>query len=57
MLKIIEYNMDVILITVVTLVFMIGLGYLITTDMNHDAERAIVCIEVGNQYINGDCVK
>jgi hypothetical protein len=57
MLKILDYHLEGILITIGVLVFMVGLGYLITTDMNHSAQRAIACIEAGNQYISGDCVK
>lgn len=57
MLKILEYNFEGILITTISLVFIMGLGYLIITDMNHAAQRAIACIEAGNQYISGDCVK
>jgi len=57
MLKILEMYMGEILFTIAVLVFMVGIGYLITTDMNHASERAIACIENGNQYISGDCVK
>ena len=57
MLKILDNHLEGILITTFALVFTVGTGYLITTDMNHAAQRAIVCIENGNQYISGDCVK
>ncbi len=57
MLKFLEMYTGEILFTIAALVFMVGIGYLITTDMNHASERAIVCIENGNQYISGDCVE
>jgi hypothetical protein len=57
MLKILEYNLEQILIVIVVLVFTVGVGCLIATDMNHAAQKAIACIEAGNQYISGDCVK
>ncbi len=57
MLKILEMYMGEILFTIAVLVFMVGIGYLIATDMNHASERAIACIENGNQYISRDCVK
>ena len=57
MLKILEMYMGEILITIAALVFIIGIGYLIAADMNHVAERVLACIEAGNQYISGDCVK
>ena len=57
MFKILELYMGGILTAMLVLVFIVGTGYLITTDMNHAAERAIACIEAGNQYISGDCVK
>ena len=57
MFKILEMYMSDILITIAALVFIVGIGYLIAADKNHAAERAIACIEAGNQYISGDCVK
>ena len=57
MLEILDNHLEGILITTFALVFTVGVGYLITTDMNHSAQRAIACIEAGNQYISGDCVK
>ena len=57
MSKILEMYMSDILITTAALVFMVGVGYLITTDINHATERSIACIEAGNQYISRDCVK
>ena len=57
MLKILEMYMGEILFTIAALVFMVGVGYLITTDMTHAAQRSIACIEAGNQYISRDCVK
>ena len=57
MLKILEENMDSILLATILIVLMVGISYLITTDMTHAAQRSIACIEAGNQYISGDCVK
>ena len=57
MSKILEMYMGEILFTIAALVFMVGVGYLITTDMTHAAQRSIACIEAGNQYISRDCVK
>ena len=57
MLKILDYHLEGILITIGVLVFMVGLGYLITTDMNQSQVRYNICIEAGKQYILGSCVK
>ena len=57
MLKILEMYMGELVLAMLALVFIVGTGYLISTDMNHVAERVLACIEAGNQYISGDCVK
>ena len=57
MLKILEMYMGNILFTIASLLVIFGIGYLIVIDSNHAAERALTCIEAGNQYISGDCVK
>ena len=57
MLKILDYHLEGILITIGVLVFIVGLGYLIITEMNTSQARYNTCIEAGNQYILGSCVK
>ena len=50
-------QIPVILLAVCAIVFMAGLGYLITNDTAEVREFKQQCIESGMQYISGNCVK
>ena len=38
------------------LVFIVGVGWLISRDQDADQARALACIESGQQFVGGDCV-
>ena len=38
------------------LVFLVGIGWLISRDQDDAQQRAIACIEAGRQFVSGDCV-
>ena len=57
MLKLLDNHMDVILIVALGGFFLFGVGYMITQDTIQSQARYTTCIEAGNQYIQGSCVK
>lgn len=50
------YAFELALVSLVAL-FLIGSGYLITQDMASQERQYNICINAGNQYIHGTCVK
>lgn len=45
------------LIAALTVIFMVGVGYLITQDENRALLFKQQCIESGMQYVEGSCIK
>ena len=56
MKRILEEHLPVILWSIVILVFLVGVGYLIKSDIANDELRYKSCIEAGKQYVLGSCI-
>lgn len=56
MKTILEYHMSEILIALVVLVFIVGIGYLITLDLANNEREYNTCISAGKQYVLGSCI-
>jgi hypothetical protein len=56
MKELISYTAEILIATCV-IFFLWGLGYLITSDMQRRLDFATACLESGNDYIEGSCIK
>jgi hypothetical protein len=56
MKRILEQYLTEILVSIVILVFLVGVGYLIKSDIANDELRYKSCIEAGKQYVLGSCI-
>jgi hypothetical protein len=50
-------HIPALLISALTVIFMVGVGYLITQDENRALLFKQQCIESGMQYVEGTCIK
>ena len=57
MWHIIHEHLGPILVAVLVSIMMSGSGYLIAINMAQHEQMVIACIDAGNQFIDGDCVK
>lgn len=57
MLKLLDNHMDAILVVAAGVLFLFGIGYMVTQETIRDQARYNTCIEAGKQYISGSCVE
>ena len=56
MKEIIHWHATEFLIALVVLVFIVGVGYLITLDLANTEQAYNTCISAGKQYVLGSCI-
>lgn len=56
MKELIKYTTEI-LITLCVILFLWGVGYLITCDMQRELDFGTKCLAAGMQYVHGACVK
>jgi len=50
-------NIPEILLATTAIIFLVGLGYLLSKDLNYNREKYQLCVDNQMQWVSGNCVR